>query len=80
MLTIQISIKNFYPKSITDTINKEITKVAEWLNLNKLHIKNTNKIVAMLFHTRQRTINESMIKISVDTIPFSTHKMPRCQH
>ena len=73
MLTILISFKKFDPKSITDIINKEITKVAEWLNLNKLHIKNTNKIVAVLFHTRQRTINESMIKINGDTIPFSTH-------
>ena len=36
---------------------------------------NTNKTVAMLFHTRQRTlaINECQIKINDDIIPFSTH-------
>ena len=55
-------------------MNKEIPKVTEWFNSNKLHI-NTNKTVAMLFHTRQRTltINERTIKINDDTIPFSTH-------
>ena len=53
-------------------MNKEIPKVTEWFNSNKLHIS-TNKTVAMLFHTRQRTlaINESLIKINDDTIPFS---------
>ena len=45
----------FDPKSITDTMNKEIPKVTEWFNSNKLRI-NTNKTVAMLFHTRQRTL------------------------
>ena len=55
-------------------MNKEIPKVTEWFNSNKLHI-NTNKTVAMLFHTRQRTltINECLIKINDDTIPFFTH-------
>ena len=55
-------------------MNKEIPKVTDWFNSNKLHI-NTNKRVAMLFHMRQRTlaINESLIKINDDTIPFSTH-------
>ena len=69
-----ILYKNLDPKSITDTMNKEIPKVTEWFNSNKLHI-NTNKTVAMLFHTRQTTltINESLIKINDDTIPFSTH-------
>ena len=69
-----ILYKNMDPKSIAHTMNKEIPKVTEWLNSNKLCI-NTNKTVAMLFHTRQRTstINESLIKINGDTIPFSTH-------
>ena len=69
-----ILYKNFDPKSITDTINKEIPKVTEWFNSNKLR-KDTNKTVAMLFHTRQRTltINECLIKINDDTIAFSTH-------
>ena len=69
-----ISYKNLDPKSITDTMNKEIPNVTECFNSNKLHI-DTNKTVAMLFHTRQRTltINESLIKINDDTIPFSTH-------
>ena len=55
-------------------MNKEIPKVTEWVNSNKLRI-NTNKTVAMPFHTRQRTltINECLIKINDDTIPFSTH-------
>ena len=69
-----ILYKNLDTRSITDTMNKEIPKVTEWFNSNKLRI-NTNKTVAMLFHTRQRTvaINECLIKINDDTIPFSTH-------
>ena len=57
--------KNVDPKFITATNNKEIPKVTEWLNSNKLHI-NTNKIVSMPFHKRQRTltINESLITIN----------------
>ena len=59
---------------MTDTMNKEILKVIELLNSNKLHI-NTNKTFVMLFHMRQRTLtsNESLIKINGDTILFSTH-------
>ena len=55
-------------------MNKEIPKVTEWFKSNKLRI-NTNKTVATLFHTRQRTlsINECLIKINDDTILFSTH-------
>ena len=55
-------------------MNKEIPKVTEWFNSNKLRI-DTNKPVAMLFLTRQctLTINECLIKINDDTIPFSTH-------
>ena len=74
MLTILISVcKNFDTKSIADTMNKEIPKVTEWFNSNKLYI-NTNKTVAMHFCTRQRTltISESLININGDTIPFST--------
>ena len=69
-----IIYKHLDPKSITDAINKEIPKVTEWFNSNKLHI-DTDKTVAMFFHTRQRTltINESLINIIGDTIPFSTH-------
>ena len=69
-----ILYKNLDPKSLTDTMNKDISNVTEWFNSNKLRI-NTNKTVAMLFHTRQRTltINECLIKINDDTIPFSTH-------
>ena len=69
-----IPYKNLDPKSIADTMNKEIPKVTESFNSNKLHI-DTNKTVAMLFHTRQRTlaINESLMKINGNTIPFSSH-------
>ena len=46
-----ILYQNLDPKSITDTMNKEIPKVTEWFNSNKLRI-DTNKTVAMLFHTQ----------------------------
>ena len=66
--------KNSDPKSITDTINKEIPKATEWFNINKHHI-NTDKTIAMLFHMRQRTltINESQINVNRDTISFFTY-------
>ena len=56
-----------------NTINEETPKVTECFISNKLHI-NTNKTVAILFHRREKTltINESLININGDTIPFST--------
>ena len=71
MLMILISfIKIWIQKSLADTINKEIPKVTEWFNSNKLHI---SKTVFMLFNRRQRIINESWININGDKIPFFTH-------
>ena len=43
-------------KAIIKTINMEMPKVIEWLKSNKLLI-NVGKIVAMLFHTRQKRVN-----------------------
>ena len=73
--------KNLDPKSMTDTINKEIHKVTEWFDLKKLYI-GTNKTVAMLFHTRQRTlaINESLININCHNSFYQTQKISRRQH
>ena len=80
-MTILIFSKKIDQKSIADTMNKEVPKVTEWFNSNKLRI-NTKKTVAMLLHTRQMTltINESLIKMNVEAIPFSTHEISRCQH
>ena len=64
---------NLDPKSMTDTINKEIPKVT-----NGLILININKTVAMLFLMRQR--NQSRININGDTIRFSTHTISRRQH
>ena len=76
-----ILYKNLDLEFIKDSINKEIPRVTEWLNSNKLHL-NANKTVSMLFHTRQRTltINESPININGDAIHFFTHKISKRQH
>ena len=76
-----IIYKNLDRKSVTNTINKEIPKVTELFDSNKLHI-DADKTVAMLFHKRHRTlaINKSLKNINGDTIPLSTHKISRRHH
>ena len=68
-----ILYENTDTKAIIKTINMEMPKVIEWLKSNKIHI-NVNKIVAMLFHTRQKRVNidENSIVIDGNVIPFAT--------
>ena len=69
-----ILYENSDAKTIVKTINMEIPKIIEWLKTNKLHI-NVNKIVAMLFYTRQKRVNidENSIVIDGNIIPFTTN-------
>ena len=59
-------------KTIILTINMEMPKVLEWLKSNKLHI-DIVKIVVMLFHTRQKSINidDNSLVIDGNTIHFT---------
>ena len=66
-----ILYENTDTKAIVETINIEMPKIIEWPKSNKLHI-NVNKTVAMLFHTRQKSvnINENSIVIDGNIIPL----------
>ena len=67
-----ILYENTDTKTIIKTINKEMPKVIERLKSNKLHI-NIYKTLAMLFHTRQKSINidENFITIDGNTNYFT---------
>ena len=58
LTTLIFFIKNFDQKSITDTMNKEIPKVTEWFNSNKLNI-NTQRLPCFFTQDRTLAINES---------------------
>ena len=47
--------------SLSDKVNKELTKVNDWLAVNKLTL-NVNKTKFMIFHTKQK-------QLSLDQIP-----------
>ena len=69
-----ILYENTDANAIIKTINMEMPKIIEWFKSNKLHI-NANKTVAMLFHTRQKRVNndENLIVIDGNIIPFTTN-------
>ena len=49
--------------SLSENINYEITKLTDWLNVNKLSL-NTKKTKLMIFHTPQKKFNMPTIKIN----------------
>ena len=52
-------------KSLTKEINAELTKIVEWLGLNKLSL-NVKKTKMMLFHYKQRNISETTPKLKIN--------------
>ena len=67
-----ILYENTDANAIVKTINMEMQKIMEWLRSNKLHI-DVNKTVAMLFHTWRVNIDENLIVIDGNIIPFTTN-------
>ena len=53
---------------VSTTINMELSKISDWLAVNKLSL-NTAKTKFMLFHNYQKTINEDDIPHLTITIP-----------
>lgn len=51
------------------SINSELTKITDWLKLNKLSL-NSNKTKAMLFHTQRKNVNQLEIYIQGHKIEF----------
>ncbi len=53
--------------SVEMVINKELEKISDWLNINRLSL-NVKKTKYMIFHTPQRKVNSLHITISNTTI------------
>ena len=58
--------------SLSENINYEITKLTDWLNVNKLSL-NTKKTKLMIFHTPQKKFNMPTIKINNTELEPATH-------
>ena len=67
LLMIQIFFKDKCLKTLHDTINDELHKIASWIKLNKLslNIKNTNYI---LFRMGHKLIKNSTLCIKIDNV------------
>ena len=55
--------------SMSSVINNELALVQEWLNINKLSL-NVKKTKYMLFHHKQRKLNNEPINLSINNQPI----------
>ena len=58
--------------SLSENINYEITKLTDWLNVNKLSL-NTKKTKLMIFHTPRKKFNMPTIKVNNTELETATH-------
>ena len=58
--------------SLSENINYEITKLTDWLNVNRLSL-NTKKTKLMIFHTPQKKFDMPTIKINNTELEQQTH-------
>jgi len=73
--TLSATICNFQTNkshNLDDQINFELSKVNDWLKVNKLPI-NVNKTTYMLFHTPNKVVPELDIKIQDTRIERVDH-------
>ena len=61
--TIYFNLEDFDPYNLERDINNELEKITLWLKLNKLSL-NVQKTKLMIFHRRQKQINELNISIN----------------
>ena len=61
--TIYFNLEDFDPYNLERDINNELEKITLWLKLNKLSL-NVQKTKLMIFHKRQKQINELNISIN----------------
>ena len=54
---------------LAETINHELSKICEWLALNKLSL-NVKKTKMMVFHYRQRNISNLLPTLKINNIPI----------
>ena len=59
---------------LSDRINMELSKINEWLEINKLSI-NVDKTKYMIFHNRQRKLDMyDQLKLSINNLPIKRTK------
>ena len=61
--TIYFNLEDFDPYNLERDINNELEKITIWLKMNKLSL-NVQKTKLMIFHRRQKQINELNISIN----------------
>ena len=61
--TIYFNLEDFDPYNLERDINNELEKITLWLKMNKLSL-NVQKTKLMIFHSRQKQINELNISIN----------------
>ena len=61
--TIYFNLEDFDPYNLERDINNELEKITLWLKMNKLSL-NAQKTKLMIFHRRQKQINELNISIN----------------
>ena len=61
--TIYFNLEDFDPYNLELDINNELEKITLWLKMNKLSL-NVQKTKLMIFHRRQKQINELNISIN----------------
>lgn len=67
--TLSATLSTFGSGNTQVNINLELTKISNWLKLNRLSL-NVNKTKAMIFHTQQRIVNYPTINIDNTNIEF----------
>ena len=60
--TIYFNLEDFNTQNTKADINAELEKGSTWLNLNKVSLK-AQKTKLMLFHRKQKHVNDVNIKI-----------------
>lgn len=69
--TLSATLRTFGPagQDRDENINRELSKIVDWLNLNKLCL-NTYKTKAMLFHSSRKKVAAPVIRINDSYIEF----------
>ncbi len=65
--TLEIVLNRRKHESIDDKINKELININVWLKCNRLSL-NISKCTYIIFHTHQRKINPSYLKINDNVV------------
>ena len=67
LCTYTLDIKD--TSALSNSINKELCIIYEWMSLNKLSL-NVKKTKMMIFHNRQRNIDNIVPKLEMNSIPI----------